>query len=51
MFMKNKVIVKLFKRKDSYEICLLKKKGIVKRFKRKDSSEICFLKKGYGEAF
>ena len=51
MFIKNKVIVKLFKRKDSYEICLLKKKGIVKRFKRKDSNEICFLKKGYGEAF
>ena len=51
MFIKNKVIVTLFKRKDSYEICLLKKKGIVKRFKGKDSNEICFFKKGYGEAF
>ena len=45
MFIKNNVIVKLFKRKDSYEICLLKKEGSVKRFKRKDSNEIFLLKK------
>ena len=51
MFIKKKIITKLFKRKDSNEICLLKKKGIVKRFKRKDSNKICFLKKGYCEAF
>ena len=51
MFIKKKVIVKLFKRKDSNEICLLKKKVIVKLFKRKDSTEICLLKKGYCETF
>ena len=52
MFIKKKVIVKLFKRKDSNEICLLKKKDIVKFFKRKDSNEICLLKKkGYCETF
>ena len=45
MFIKNKVIVKLLKRKDSYEIYLLKKKGIVTLFKRKDSNEICLLNK------
>ena len=45
MFIKKKVIVKLFKRKDSNEICLLKKKLIAKLFKRKDSKEICLLKK------
>ena len=51
MFIKKKVILKLFKRKDSNEICLLKKKDIVKFFKRKDSNEICLLKKGYCETF
>ena len=51
MFIKKKVIVKFFKRKDSNEICLLKKKVIVKLFKRKDSNEICLLKKGYCETF
>ena len=44
MSIKEKVIVKLFKRKDSIEIYLLKK-VIVKLFKRKDSNEICLLKK------
>ena len=52
MFIKKKVIVKLFKRKDSNEICLLKIKDIVKFFKRKDSNEICSSKKkGYCETF
>ena len=46
MVIKKKVIVKLFKRKDSNEICLLKKKGIVKVLKGKDSIEICLFKKG-----
>ena len=47
----NKVIAKLFKRKDSNEISLLKKKVIVKFFKRRDCIEICLLKKGYCETF
>ena len=51
MFIKKKVIVKLFTSKDSNEICLLKKKVIVKFFKRKDIIEICLLKKGYCETF
>ena len=51
MFIKKKVIVKLFKRKDFMEISLLKKKVIVELFKRKDSIEICLLKKGYCETF
>ena len=44
MFIKKKFILKLLKRKDSNEICLLKRKVIVKLFKRKDSIEICLLK-------
>ena len=45
MFIKKKVIVKFFKRKDSNEICLLKKQFIVKLFKRKESNGLCLLKK------
>ena len=52
MSIKKKVIVKLFKPKDSNKIYLLKKKVLVKFFKRKDSTEICLLKKkGYCETF
>ena len=53
MFIKKKVIVKLFKRKDSNEICLLKKKFIVKIFKPKDSTKCVYQKKkkGYCETF
>ena len=47
MFIKKNVIVKLFKRKDSNEICLLKKQVIEKLFKRKDSNEICLLEKRF----
>ena len=47
MFIKKNVIVKVFKRKDSNEICLLKKKVIVKLLKGKDSIEICLLKKKF----
>ena len=46
MFIKKKIIVKLFKRKDSNKSAYEKKKKvIVKLFKRKDSNEICLLKK------
>ena len=45
MFIKKKGIVKLFKRKDSNEICLSRKKVIVIFFKRKNSNEICLLQK------
>ena len=47
MFIKKKVIVTLFKRKDSNKSVYIikKKKLIVKLFKRKDSIEICLLKK------
>ena len=45
MFIKKKGIAKLFKRKDSNEICVWRKKVIVKFFKRKNSNEICFFKK------
>ena len=45
MSIKTKVIGKLFKRKDSNEICLLKKKVVVRLLKRKNSNEICPLKK------
>ena len=51
MFIKKKVIVKLFKPKDSNKCVYQKKKVIVKLFKRKDSIEICLLKKGYCETF
>ena len=51
MFIKKKVIVKLFKRKDSKKCVYQKKKVIVELFKRKDSIEICLLKKGYCETF
>ena len=47
MFIKNQVIVKLFTRKDSNEICLLKKKVIVNIFKSKDSNKSVYQKKGY----
>ena len=50
---KEKVIVKLFKRKDSNKIYFLKKKVIVKPFKVKDSNECVYQKKknGYCETF
>ena len=52
MPIKEKVIVKLFKPKDSNKIYLLKKNVIVKFFKPKDSNEICLLqKKAYCETF
>ena len=52
MPIKEKVIVKLFKPKDSNKIYLLKKKVLVKFFKRKDSNQIYLLKKkGYCETF
>ena len=50
MFIKKKVIEKLFKPKDSNK-CVYQKKVIVKLFKRKASIEICLLKKGYCETF
>ena len=53
MFIKKKVIVKLFKRKDSNKSVYQKKKKklIAKLFKRKDSKEICLLKKRLLENF
>ena len=46
MFIKKKIIVKLFKRKDSNKsVYEKKKKVILKLFKRKDSNEIYLLKK------
>ena len=50
MFIKKKVIGKLFKPKDSNK-CVDQKKVIVKLFKRKAPIEICLLKKGYCETF
>ena len=49
--MKKKVIVKLFKSKDSTKCVYQKKKVILKLSKRKDTNEICLLKKGYCESF
>ena len=51
MFFKKKVIVKLFKAKDSNKCVYQKKKVIVKLFKDNDSIEICSLKKGNCETF
>ena len=51
MFIKKKVIVKLFKRKDFKEICLLKKNVIVKLFEPKDSNKCVDQKKGYCKTF
>ena len=45
MFIKKKVIVKLFKSKDFNKCVYQKQKVIVKLFKRKDSIEISLLKK------
>ena len=45
MFIKEKVIVKLLKAKDSNKCVHQKKKPNVKVFKRKDSIEICLLRK------
>ena len=44
MFIKKKVIVKLFEAKDSNK-CVYQKKVIVKLSQRKDSNEIFLLKK------
>ena len=51
MFFKKKVIVKLFKPKDSNKCVYQKKKLIVKLFKDQDLIEICLLKKRYCETF
>ena len=51
MFFKKKVIVKLFKPKDSNKCVYQEKKVIVNLFKHKDSIEISLLKKRYCETF
>ena len=51
MFIKNKVIVKLFKGKDSNEICLLKKRLLSHVLKVKIPVKQVDEKKGYCEAF
>ena len=51
MFVKKKVIVKVFKPTDFNEICLLKKKVIVKVFEPKDSNKCVYQKKGYCKTF
>ena len=51
ILIKKKVIVNLFKAKDSNKCVYQKKKVLVKLLKRKDFMEICLLKKGCCETF